>query len=254
MTQNSADLPSEVIEWASTLGFDLVEELAPGYCSRIFRSGNLILKVPFQGEERLSGARAALTIQAVGGPEIFAHHHGSGALLMEFIPGGENLRSQTISPEDELPFICLALQMRSLDTDGCLPLTTYYDHLPDFAHELLRSSPNDVFLHGDLHHENILFDPRSQQYRPIDPKGLAGDPHFECVAFLRNPIDTLPDHPDLYNFTVGRIERLAQKLELDPYRVAAWLYVDRADDIESPRWARVLPIFEDVMRHFGGAP
>lgn len=247
-------LPESVQVWAAGHGFKFESELPPGYCSRVFFGAGRILKVPFQGEEATSGALASVTLQMAGGPKIFAHDRATGAQLMEFIPGGQNLAKKTRSPEDEAPFIGLAKKMPLLDPKGCLVLADFYSNLPDIGRRLLETTPDPVFLHGDLHHENILFDPRTQEYRPIDPKGLFGDPNYECVAFLRNPIETLPDHPDLYNFTVGRILRLCAALDLDPFRVAAWLWVDRADEGNSSRWGKVLPVFEAVMRHFAPKP
>jgi len=244
-------LTPQVLEFACENDFPLTNELPPGYCSRIFRDGERILKFPFQGEEQTSGFHTAYKLQTIGGPKIHAGHQPSGSLIMEFIPGGLNL--ETGSSDDETAFIHLARQMQTLSTENCIPLESYYQNLPDFGRELLATMENPVFLHGDLHHYNILLDERSGQLRPIDPKGIVGDPAFECIAFLRNPIDTIPNHPDLYNFTIGRIERLSAALSLDPARIAAWLYIDRAfdEDVQpgSP-WHEVIPVFERVYKRF----
>lgn len=244
-------LTPQVLEFARENDFPLTNELPPGYCSRIFRDGELILKFPFQGEEQTSGFHAAYQLQNFGGPKIYVGHEPSGSLIMEFIPGGLNL--ETGSTDDEAPFVNLARQMQMLPTDHCIPLDSYYPNLPDFGHKLLSTTVNPVFLHGDLHHYNILLDERSDQFRPIDAKGLVGDAAFECAAFLRNPIDAIPNHPDLYKFTIGRIERLSAALSLDPARIAAWLYIDRAFDEDvkpgSP-WHNVIPVFERIYEHF----
>lgn len=245
------ELTPSVLEFARENNFPLSNELPPGYCSRIFRDGDRILKFPFQGEEQTSGFHAAYKLQSVGGPKIYAGHEPSGSLIMEFIPGEFNLH--TAVQFDETPFIQLARQMRTLPTDDCIPLDNYYQSLPNFGCELLATTADPVFLHGDLHHYNILLDERSNQFRPIDPKGLVGDAAFECVAFLRNPLDTLPFREDLFEFTIGRIERLALALNLDPARIAAWLYIDRAfdEDLEpSSPWRKVIPTFERVYDHF----
>ncbi len=244
-------LTPQVLEFASENDFSLTNELPPGYCSRIFREGVRILKFPFQGEEQTSGFHAAYKLQSIGGPKVYAGHEPSGSLIMEFIPGGLNL--ETGSNGDETPFINLARQMQTLPTDHCMPLDNYYSNLPDFGHELLSTTTDTVFLHGDLHHYNILLDERTQQFRPIDAKGLVGDPAFECVAFLRNPIDTIPSHPELYKFTIRRIESLSAALSLDPARIAAWLYIDRAFDEDvkpSSPWHDAIPVFERIFEHF----
>jgi streptomycin 6-kinase len=51
---------------------------------------------------------------------------------------------------------------------------------------LCRTQTNRVLLHGDLHHDNILFDAR-RGWLAIDPKGVVGEPQFELGAALRNP-------------------------------------------------------------------
>ena len=254
-------LPSAIQHFAEANNFTPTEELPPGYCSRIFTDGPRILKYPFQGEEKTSGAYAALELQTINGPQIFAHHPETGSLIMERIPGNENLLSKSYqqnphfpSPSDEPLFVELALKMRNLPTKNCIDLAEVYSNPPEITKRLLATTIQKTFLHGDLHHENILFDPRTSLYRPIDPKGLVGDPNFECVAFLRNPIESIPTHPDLYNFTITRIERLAKALNLTHFRIAAWLYTDRfcnlQDDPVNVRWLSIQPVFEKVMEHF----
>lgn len=247
----SQRLPSEVQAFAKTNDFRLTQELPPGYCSRIFRYYDRILKFPFQGEEQTSGFYAAYQLERIGGPKIYAGHEPTGSLIMQFIPGGTNLA--TANQPDEPTFIGLARQMQNLSTEHCLPLANYYQYLPDFGKQLLATTTDPVFLHGDLHHSNILLDERINQFRPIDPKGLVGDAAFECVAFLRNPLDSLPYRADLFEFTVGRIKRLSQALALDPARIAAWLYIDRAFDEDvkpgSP-WHDAIRVFERIYRHF----
>ncbi|MDP1615246.1 MAG: aminoglycoside phosphotransferase family protein, partial [Methylococcales bacterium] len=61
--------------------------------------------------------------------------------------------------------------------------------LRDFAlnrsEELLLSQGEQVLLHGDLHHYNIL--QHQEAWLAIDPKGVVGEREFEIGAFLRNP-------------------------------------------------------------------
>lgn len=65
---------------------------------------------------------------------------------------------------------------RSLYVDGA-----------DIAERLL-SDPRDVKpLHGDLHHENIIFGPRG--WLAIDAKGVLGDPGFDAANMFYNPLD-----------------------------------------------------------------
>ncbi|MEK1890106.1 MAG: aminoglycoside phosphotransferase family protein [Phyllobacterium sp.] len=52
----------------------------------------------------------------------------------------------------------------------------------------LMNNPVDVQpLHGDVHHENILFGDRG--WLIIDPKGLLGDPMYDAANMFYNPLD-----------------------------------------------------------------
>ncbi|TPI20052.1 aminoglycoside phosphotransferase family protein [Mesorhizobium sp. B4-1-1] len=54
--------------------------------------------------------------------------------------------------------------------------------------ERLLAAPHAVRpLHGDLHHDNILFGPRG--WLAIDPKGVLGDPGFDAANMFYNPLD-----------------------------------------------------------------
>jgi streptomycin 6-kinase len=69
------------------------------------------------------------------------------------------------------------------------------DHLPseivDEAQriflDLCRSQSERVLLHGDLHHDNILYD-EQLGWLSIDPKGVLGEREYELGAALRNPV------------------------------------------------------------------
>lgn len=53
--------------------------------------------------------------------------------------------------------------------------------------EIEETKQQDVLLHGDLHHENILFDER-RGWLAIDPKGAIGDPCLEVGRYLHNQL------------------------------------------------------------------
>jgi streptomycin 6-kinase len=54
--------------------------------------------------------------------------------------------------------------------------------------ERLLSNPREVRpLHGDLHHQNVLFGLRG--WLAIDPKGVLGDPGFDASNVFYNPLD-----------------------------------------------------------------
>ena len=76
-----------------------------------------------------------------------------------------------------------------------------------------------VLLHGDLHHGNILRATRLP-WLAIDPKGVAGDPACEAGSLLLNPW-TEP-LADIVRLIPRRLDILAEYLAIDRERLAAW--------------------------------
>ncbi len=89
--------------------------------------------------------------------------------------------------------------------------------------ELHASAAEQVLLHGDLHHENILRGERAP-WLAIDPKGLIGEPAYEPGALLRNPLPALIERPDALAVERRRIAILAASLGLDAARTTAWAF------------------------------
>jgi streptomycin 6-kinase len=84
--------------------------------------------------------------------------------------------------------------------------------------DLLATSATDVALHGDLHHFNVLRSDRAD-WLAIDPKGLAGDPHFDLCQFLRNPV------PVPASVNRRRLDIFCAELGLDRVRASQWCLV-----------------------------
>ncbi|MFF2050028.1 aminoglycoside phosphotransferase family protein [Leifsonia sp. NPDC058194] len=70
------------------------------------------------------------------------------------------------------------------------------------ARALLAHPADDVVLHGDLHHGNVL-DFGERGWLAIDPKPLHGDPAFDVLNILCNPDAEIALRP-------GRLERTAR--------------------------------------------
>jgi streptomycin 6-kinase len=89
--------------------------------------------------------------------------------------------------------------------------------------ELCATTPGDVVLHGDLHHDNVLSADR-EPWLAIDPHGVVGDPGYDCGAMLYNPGPDNRDD-DLLALVPARLEQLADGLAMPLDRVAAWGFV-----------------------------
>ncbi|MFI0371209.1 aminoglycoside phosphotransferase family protein [Actinomadura sp. 1N219] len=124
-----------------------------------------------------------------------------------------NLSTESASFKDHL---------QRFPTDDPLPR-----HLVDRAgslfDELCSDSTDQVVLHGDLHHDNVLQATR-EPWLAIDPHGYVGDRGYEAGALLYNP-DPDDRDEDLLKLVPARIEQLADGLSLPRERVEAWGFV-----------------------------
>ncbi|WP_223694332.1 aminoglycoside phosphotransferase family protein [Leifsonia poae] len=83
---------------------------------------------------------------------------------------------------------------------------------------LLADPVDEVVLHGDLHHGNVL-DFGRDGWLAIDPKHLIGDSGFDYANILCNPSASLALAP-------GRLKRqvevIADSTGIDPHRMLRW--------------------------------
>lgn len=225
------------------------EQLPSGHCSHIYASEDRVLKVPFRGEELTYGARAAVYL-AKHHPKavpILEYDPETGCQLMPRLRPGTNLTDSGLTPTEQAELaISLMRAMPNGEPDELLPLTDYEPNPSPEWNSLLDSSPTAKFLHGDLHHFNIL---RGPEWTLIDPKGLWGDPAYEPAAFLRNPIPHFLSQPDLPAFQRERIHAFAKGLSLDADRILAWHRADlnsMSEEELDPSWKRLREIVAEL--------
>lgn len=89
--------------------------------------------------------------------------------------------------------------------------------------KLLNSIEHEIFLHGDLHHDNIIQD--KNEWVAIDPKGIVGDAEFEIAAFDFMYINDLANQVAARNIFLERINLLASKSNLNSDRIRDWVFV-----------------------------
>jgi streptomycin 6-kinase len=112
------------------------------------------------------------------------------------------------------------LRSRFDGTTGPLPPALVHKAERLFT-ELLASMDPPVVLHGDLHHDNILY-AGQEGWLAIDPKGVGGEPAYEPGAWLRNPMTRLHRWSNPPAVLARRVDQFAEILELDRSRIAAW--------------------------------
>ncbi len=92
-------------------------------------------------------------------------------------------------------------------------LTTLKKHVHlegvQLAHDLMAAimkSKNEVLIHGDMHHENII--KYGYDWKVIDPFGIVAHPYFEICSFLKNNLN----HKHLEEQLVDRVELISESL------------------------------------------
>lgn len=90
-----------------------------------------------------------------------------------------------------------------------------------YLNELTSTESDIFFLHGDLHHDNILKSGENN-WVVIDPKGVVGDPGYEAGSILENPSPEIFSEENLDEITKNRINIFHKELGLDKERIRKW--------------------------------
>jgi streptomycin 6-kinase len=115
-------------------------------------------------------------------------------------------------------------QLERLPTDAPVPR-----RLVEQAVSLGRSfvadpTTDSVMIHGDLHYANVLAAER-EPWLVIDPKPMAGDPHYEVAPMLWNRWDELVAAGDVREAVRRRFFTLVDAGGLDEDRARDWVVV-----------------------------
>lgn len=217
------------------------------------RGKPIVIKCGVPCEEFLQEAYATEALGRAAGPAVFRSDPGTGIIVMERISPGVSLNDAPPTMETDAGITRIAATLAKAIHDSVDP-ESVSAVLPDMrrwtraldrvdrasllwrSHEdainhaialrdRLLQDPDDApaFLHGDLHHDNILSDTH-RQWRPIDPKGVIGPRSFEIGAFLGNP-SGIDNHPDIQELVRQRIAIWAEISGIEQERLREWGYV-----------------------------
>jgi streptomycin 6-kinase len=194
------------------------------------------------GDEWLAGS----ILQSFDGRGIVrAHEVADGAALLERIIPGEPLVSLVMAERDDEAVDILADVIRRMDDIKPVPTFTRVEEWSRGFDRYLKSADRSIskalveqardvyqrlcetqgprrLLHGDLHHDNVLFD-SNRGWLAIDPKGVTGEVEYEIGAALRNPIAD-PSRFASRRIVRRRIDRFRRAMNVDVDRVLEWAF------------------------------
>lgn len=203
----------------------------------------IVLKMVRDNEAFENESHALRSYQGHGGVALLDHDKAYNALLLQRLVPGQNLKA-LFPQEDDHALNVTSVLVKSLHGISS-PVKKDFPSLEDWltglenpmlfsstrvlkakvlVRDLLQTNTDRVLLHGDLHHENILFD-KVQGWTAIDPKGVIGDPAYEVGAFIRNPFPDVLSVSDPGALIQRRIEIFANFLGVSSERIIKWCYV-----------------------------
>lgn len=200
-----------VAEWR------LTPSAAPlhGYCSLVLPVTDAdgtagALKITFDGDEE--SRHEALALQHWGGRgavRLLRADPRRRALLLAWLPGpdladawdveacevvGDLYGSLHIPALPQLARVESYVERWLADLDGLgrdAPVPRrYVEQALALGPALLADAPAPVVVHGDLHYANVMAD-AAGEWVAIDPKPMAGDPHYEPAPMLWNRMEEL---------------------------------------------------------------
>lgn len=205
----------------------------------------VIFKISYDEKSIADEKQALIYFNANGSIKLIDNNKQYHALLIQQAIPGTTLKS--FYP-DQINFVmdCYVDTIKRLH-DKRLPAKHSYHHISDWLKAIDKLKPNqpcpahlleiaislknallatlttEVFLHGDLHHDNIL--KNDDQWLAIDPKGIIGEAEFEIAAFDFMYITELVNQADIKVLFESRVNLLAQKANLNAQRIKDWVFV-----------------------------
>jgi streptomycin 6-kinase len=216
-----------------------------------------MLKIASAPEE-IRGAALMTWWNGDGAAEVLAH--AGSAILLERASSQDSLAEISRRGDDDrsLSILCRTLAIlhnpRNVQPPSNLPrLAEWFQDLTRLASgdtllarasgvadELLVGPQDEVVLHGDMHHENVLcFGNRG--WLAIDPKGLIGERGYDYANIFRNPDQQTALAPGRFD---ARLRQVSVEAHLDPDRLLRWIIAHAAlssawsmEDGDCPAWS-----------------
>jgi streptomycin 6-kinase len=227
--------------WSLDVGWPF-DNLSYNYVAQALRADGTqaVLKVCFIEPEFLSAAEALRIFDGRASVPLLEFDSDRGAMLLERVDPGLPVTSlgddvaETIAaasvmrrlwrPAPERHQFPLARDWLAAASDPETLVATKATHpwiegVLAHAGAIASEPAEEMLLHGDLHHDNILSSER-EGWLAIDPKGVVGEPAWEIAPFLMNNLP--PDAGEWRHIARRRADQLCDELSLDRERVYAW--------------------------------
>lgn len=228
--------------------------LSYSFCAPAVRpdGSEVVLKLEVPNQESHHRAQALRYYAGRGMVRLLEVDYARGATLMERLKPGRMLVDEISDDEQATRIAAAVMQALWIPAPADFPFRTMKNWAEDFQkiHELpaagacpmprstiectealfadlLASAGEQVLLHGDLHHFNILSVAEGSRigWRAIDPFGVIGEREVEIGAFVRNPNIDLPIDAALEKMLWRRFEIFREMLGFDLQRMLAWASV-----------------------------
>lgn len=245
-------LPAVLNEWCDRWKITISDELPDsGYNVVLYAeseiAGQVVLKVNLPSPEVLSEMEAIAQTSGHGIVRLIDADPRVAIMMLERVVPGTPLRTadltdreatligadvmrrfwrsparaENLFPLREWMSSLLDYPRRPTYPDGPIP-ARLIDRAIETAEHLLHTQTDPVLLHGDIHHDNILWG-GDRGWVTIDPKGLIGERGFDTATWMHNPMG-IGLRPNLRELLEERIATFANELSLDPYRTAQWSF------------------------------
>jgi streptomycin 6-kinase len=212
---------------AAHWGVHLEEPFAMSAVSYVAPAGDVVVKVPWGGDDESLHEGDALRAWNGNGAVRLLDQRGTAVLEQRAVPGTDLAEV----PEAEATAVAVALAQRLW-----LPARPPFRPVVPQVHQWLDrvngpgverardllgriGEPAGWLVHGDLHHHNIVR--HGTGWVAIDPKPYLSEREYDVPAFLWNPYaNDLSDRAQ----TERRIQAFVD-VGLDGWRIRAWAYV-----------------------------
>jgi streptomycin 6-kinase len=223
-----------------------VDNMTFNYVAKAFSSSNqpVVLKISCDAKSIREEEQALLYFDSHASVRLIAYSEKFNAMLLQQAVPGVTLKS--FYPEQvEFVMDCYVKTMQELH-GKTLPDQHAYRHIRDWLKaidaltpdqlppdllskaidlrdSLLATSGKSVFLHGDLHHDNIINN--GSEWLAIDAKGIVGESEFEIAAFDFMHASELENKSAIKKIFTERVTAIAKKSNLNPQRIKDWVFV-----------------------------